>query len=343
MTGPVPGQATVRTTVSSVSPEVEPLAADFPALGTTATVLVTPADDAALRAARAAVEAEVAAMDAAASRFRPDSELQLLNSQPGRDVPLSPLLLEAIEVALRAARLTGGLVDPTVGQAIRLLGYDRDFPLVDPKGPPLQVRVEAVPGWRLVQIDRRRATARVPAGVELDLGSTAKALAADRAAGRAAAAVAPGTGVLVSLGGDIAVDGAPPPEGWAVRVTDDHGGGVDAPGQSVSIRAGGLATSSTTVRRWQRGNVTLHHILDPRTGRPAEPCWRTVSVAAATCVDANTASTAAVILGPRAPTWLEEQRLPARLVGTGGAVVTVGGWPDNDGGVGQPTEPPARA
>jgi thiamine biosynthesis lipoprotein len=303
---------------------IEPRQVSFAALGTTATVLVASPDAAVLDAARRAVEAEVAAMDRAASRFRDDSELAGVNRAAGRAVPTSPLLLEAVEVALRAARLTAGLVDPTIGKALRLLGYDRDFGAVDPVGQPLHLQAEAVPGWHLVAVDRQAGTVRVPAGVELDLGSAAKALAADRAA---TAAVATGVGVLVSLGGDVGTAGPPPAGGWSIRVTDDHAAAASVPGQTITITGGGLATSGTTVRRWQRGEVVHHHIIDPATGQAAAPCWRTVSVAAATCVDANAASTAAIILGRRAPAWLEDLGLPARLVDVGGAVSTVGGWP----------------
>jgi thiamine biosynthesis lipoprotein len=99
------------------------------------------------------------------------------------------------------------------------------------------------------------------------------------------------------------------------------------PSTVVAIRDGGLATSSTTARRWQRGGDVLHHILDPRTGLPAAPVWRTVSVAAASCADANTAATAAVIRGRQAPAWLASLSLPARLVEPDGTVLTVAGWP----------------
>ena len=301
----------------------------FAALGTTATVVVTPPDQNGLEAARAAAAAEAMAMDRAASRFRSDSELSGVNRCPGQDVATSELLIEAVEAALRGARLSGGLVDPTIGAAIRLLGYDRDFAAVDPDGPPLQLAARPVPGWRTVTVDRDRGTIRVPDGVELDLGSTAKALAVDRAARSAWLATAAGAdaGVLVSLGGDIAVAGTPPLGGWPIRVTDDHAGPIDAPGQTVTIRSGGLATSSTTVRRWQRGDVVLHHVVDPRTGRPAAPWWRTVTVTAASCVDANIAATAAIILGPDAPAWLERRHLPARLVRVEGSVHVVGDWP----------------
>ncbi|HEX9064988.1 MAG TPA: FAD:protein FMN transferase, partial [Streptosporangiaceae bacterium] len=173
-----------------------------------------------------------------------------------------------------------------------------------------------------------RRTVRLDHGVQLDLGSTAKAVAADRCAAKITAGL--GTGVLVSLGGDIAVAGTPPDGGWQVKVTDDHAAGPGAPGQVVSITAGGLATSSTTVRSWTADGRAMHHIIDPRTGEPAVSCWRTVSVAAASCTDANIASTAAIIRSAAAPEWLGGQGLPARLVRHDGTVLTTPGWPRNE-------------
>ena len=136
--------------------------------------------------------------------------------------------------------------------------------------------------------------------------------------------------MLVSLGGDIAAAGPAPAGGWLVRVTDHHAAGDDAPGQTVAIAAGGLATSGTAARRWRRGGQDLHHIVDPATGSSAAGPWRTASVAAGSCVDANTASTAAIILGPRAPAWLATRGLPSRLVAVDGTVVRIGAWPDAD-------------
>lgn len=299
-------------------------AASFPALGTTAVVAV--ADPAALPDARSAVEHEVAAVDAACSRFRTDSELCRVNAASGREIHVGPLLCEAVSVALRAAAATGGLVDPTVGRALRLAGYDRTFRLVACRDPgTLEARIERVPGWTCVELDEERSALRIPDGVELDLGATAKALAADRAA--AAAGTAVGTGVLVALGGDISVCGPAPAGGWPVRLADDHAAALESPGPTVALTAGGLASSGTTVRRWRSAEAELHHIVDPRTGRPAATPWRTVTVAAASCVDANTAGTAAVVLGDEAAGWLEERRLPARLVPRDGPAVCVGGWP----------------
>ena len=290
--------------------------ASFPAIGTTARVLVTRAQR--LGDAAEVVTAQLEQLDAVASRFRADSEVAALAT--GRASRVSPLLLTLVLVALRAARLTGGAVDPTVGGALSGLGYDRDFPAVPAESAgPLVVR--RVPGWSSVEVDEAAGTVRVPAGVVLDLGATAKAYAADRAARDAAAAA--GCGVLVSLGGDVAVAGACPPGGWTVRLADDSAA-TDPGLPSVRLRDGGLATSSTAVRRWRRGGVGLHHILDPLTGLPADSPWRTVSVAAGSCLDAQIAATATMVRGLD---WLAPTGLPARLVAVDGQVRTVGGWP----------------
>ena len=297
-------------------------AADFRALGTGARVLTT--DPAGLPSARAAAERVVAAVDAACSRFRDDSELSLL-ARAGGSGRVSPLLVELVAAGLRGARMTDGAVDPTVGGAMRRIGYDADFAVVVAGDGPLHLAPSPAPGWRRVELDVARRRLRVPAGVELDLGATAKAFAADRAARDAAAAA--GCGVLVSLGGDLAIAGEPPEGGWRVLVTDDHAGPENAPGQTVFLTGGALATSSTTVRRWRRGGAELHHIVDPATGLPVRSAWRTASVGAATCVDANVAATAAIVWGERAVDWLVRHRLPARLVAPGGAVTAVAGWP----------------
>jgi FAD:protein FMN transferase len=314
--------------------------ASFGALGSTAVVAVT--DPRALVQARAAVEDVIARFDEACSRFRDDSELTALNAAAGSSVHVSPLLLEAIEAALRAARVTDGDVDPTVGEALIALGYDRDFDAIA-AGATATVRVASVPGWQTVRIDRAAGTVSTPRGVVLDLGATAKALAADHAAAAASASVE--GGVLVSLGGDIAIAGPPPEDGWQVRVTDDHRSAVTAPGQWITLRTGALATSSTTVRRWETDDGSAHHLLDPATGRPVRSPWRTVSVTAASCLDANTASTAAIIRGDRAPEWLESQRLPSRLVRNDGTVLHLAGWPadGDDLGAGRLTRAPEVA
>jgi thiamine biosynthesis lipoprotein len=298
-------------------------AVSFPALGTTATIITT--DPLRRTQAASALATELDAIDRACSRFRSDSELSAVNQAGGRTVSVSPLFLEAMAAALRAARLTSGAVDPTIGQSLQLVGYDRDFALMEPEGPPVHLRIRPVTGWENVALDRAAGTVRIPKGVELDLGATAKALCADRAAAGAAAQT--GSGILVSLGGDIAVAGPPPEDGWPIQITDNHADPLDKGGPVVAIASGGLATSSTTVRRWARGGRVMHHLIDPATGAPATEVWRTVSVAAGSCLDANVASCAAVIMGAQAPQWLAARGLPARLVGTNGVVQTVGNWP----------------
>ena len=309
-----------------------PLSRDLPApirfraLGTTAVVAV--ADGSARDEAGSLLAAALDAIDRACSRFRDDSELARLNASPGRWLSVSSLFLGALEVALTAARTTNGLVDPTIGRALRVLGYDRDFASVAADGAPLRVRVERTPGWRAIDVDSAAHRVRVPRGVELDLGATAKAFAADRAA--LGIALATGTGVIVSLGGDCSIAGPAPERGWTIRVTDRHDAPANGsgPGATLALETGGLATSGTSVRSWSRGAQRLHHLVDPRTGRPAAPVWRTATVAAPTCVDANVASTAAIVLGDDARAWLEARRLPARLVTQESSVVVLGGWPE---------------
>jgi FAD:protein FMN transferase len=403
----------------------------FRALGTTASVVVT--DPGRLPAAVSLLREELDAIDLACSRFRADSEISRLHERAGHQVRVGALLAEALGAALRAARLTEGLVDPTVGAAVRALGYDRDFALlaggaagsaasggepvlnesfrtaedlndsfktshgrgsggrggsiagagarsgsawpgggsadgasgvrgsarpVDPSpgagtrpglaspgggsagaataspdaarpsGEPAMetsAHLAPAPGWHRVLFDPALRLVVLPRGVQLDLGATAKALAADRAAQRIHAAL--GCGVLVNLGGDLRVAGPGPAGGWQVALGDDHAEAVARPDACVALTTGGLATSGTTRRRWRHGGRTVHHIVDPRTGDVAEPLWRNATVVAKSTVDANTASTAVIVLGAGAPRWLEERRLPARLTSDAGDVVTTPGWP----------------
>jgi thiamine biosynthesis lipoprotein len=296
--------------------------------------VVVTTEPAAIVEARDLVRAETGAMDEACSRFRPDSELARVNAAAGSAIVVGALFGEVVSAALRAAAATSGAVDPTCGAGLDAIGYDRDIELLHEDGVRVVVHEYLpAPGWQCVEWNPRTRILRVPPGCVLDFGAVAKALAADRAAVAAAGAL--GCGVLVSLGGDIATCGPCPDAGWRVKVADDHRVGDHASSQTISVRDGAVATSSTTVRRWLGQSGPLHHVLDPRTGRPTESCWRTVSVAAASCVDANTAATAALVRGGLALGWLAEQRLPARLVGHDGTATVVGGWP-REGAAGRP-------
>ena len=337
--------------------------------GTVARISVT--DPATLDDAAALVRTELDAVDAACSRFRSDSEIQYAARAGGRTVTISPLLADLVRTALDAARTTDGDVDPTLGNRLAELGYDRDFAAInatavnetavnetaaergencgaDPFGYDSalgyddniadkrggHLTVHTAPDWRDIRLDGNRLT--VPADVQLDLGATAKARAADLCAALVSARCR--TGVLVGLGGDIATAGPaptisaphheappnrPPHDGWRILVRD----GLDEPADTVTIPAGAaLATSSTISRSWQQGQRTLHHILDPATATPAPRVWRTVSVAAYTCVQANTLSTAAIVRGHRAISWLRHLHAPARLIAADKTVTTVGAW-----------------
>jgi len=314
--------------------------ARWQALGSTAVVRVV--EPWQLEPAIVAVKGTLDAFDRACSRFRDDSELTKLNARAGRPLEVSELLQEAIEVALRGAALSDGALDPCLGGSLEQAGYDRSWELIcsEPESdlqpaqvagadsaarprPSLLARRRGA--WREVDVDRANGTVRIPAGTKLDLGATAKALAADRACEAADRGL--GHGVLVALGGDLATAGSPPPGGWLLHVTDDHRNGAESQGQRLTIDTGGLATSSTTTRRWRHEGEPMHHIIDPVTGRPAVTRWRTVSVAAADCTDANIASTTALLRDGEAIAWLAARALPARLVDLDGAVHTVAGWP----------------
>jgi thiamine biosynthesis lipoprotein len=299
------------------------------ALGTTAELVVT--DSAALVAASELLIGELERIDRVASRFRDDSDLSRLNAVAGTESEVSTGLFEAIEVALAMASATDGLVDPTVGLAMNQLGYDRDFAAlldgVDGDLPPVQ----PVPGWRSVRIDRARHVVELPANCALDLGATAKALAADRAATSIYRQL--GCGALVSLGGDAAAAGPAPAGGFVIGIADTCTSPTAS--EAVGISSGGLASSGIGVRQWQLGSHSVHHIVDPGTGRSAPVFWRTVTTTAASCVQANAASTAAIVLGERAIDWLAEIGLPARLVHLDGSVMHTPGWP-----AAEPAAPP---
>lgn len=316
-----------------------PAVAEWPALGTLAALAVT--DPMALPEACELLTAELAAVDAACSTFRDDSELVAVNAAACQDGPVrvSPLLAEAIGAALRAAEQTGGDVDPVAGPEIsvapgvRAITYAQQAGTsMQRAGAPLRFVITATANWRQVRLDEENGLLDLPPGGWLDLGATAKAWTADRAATAIAARL--GCGVLISLGGDVAASGEPPHGGWRIRVQDKARPAAGRPAAQpagpaalVSIDSGGLATAGASAVRWRHGGDVLQHILRPRDDGPAVPAWRTASVTAASCAEASAASTAAIIRGSQAIGWLSGLGLPARLVDTAGRVRTVAGWP----------------
>ncbi len=260
------------------------------------------------------------AFDRACNRFDPASELSALNAHAGQDVTVSPLLAQALEVALRAADATDGACDPTVEPALGALGYDADFDVVRQRPDHAARPPVAALGPGAVTLDARARRVRLAPGCRLDLGATAKALACDVIAD----ALAPTGGVLVEIGGDVAVRGAGPDGPWVVGVAD-----TGSPGREPRVYAhgGGLATSSTRVRTWRVGDEVAHHVVDPRTGRPAAGTYATATVAAPTCWQANAFATAALVWGAGAPERIARAGWAARLVTREGTVAAVGGWP----------------
>jgi thiamine biosynthesis lipoprotein len=295
----------------------------FRAIGTTATVVVQ--DASAAEAAEHMLAVELDAIDRACSRFRDDSELQTVHERAGATVPVGELLFEALQVAVDAAERTNGAVDPTVGNAIAALGYDADLDEVLARPPVAPPALGMVAGYLHVQLNPANRTVRIPHGVRLDLGSTAKALAADRAAVCIARGI--GSGVLVSLGGDVAVAGVPPAGGWAVGIARESSAPAGEVDQVVAITQGGLASSATAVRSWRAGERSVHHIVDPATGDSAEPYWVLVSATGRSCVDANLVTTAAIVWGEQALRKLARFDQSVRLVRADGEVFSVNGWP----------------
>jgi len=242
------------------------------------------------------------ARDRRFSRFRADSELTWVNGRAGHPTQVSQEFARMLGLALEMAALTDGLVDPTVGAAVRAAGYDRDFALIG--DDPRPAAAAAVPGWRAVRMWGE--IVHLPAGCELDLNGVVKSRTVDDAADLVAT---PG---FVAAGGDIAVRG---------------GADVALPGEgAVRLLEGGVATSGSGRRRWRRAGAWHHHLIDPATAASAVSTWEQVTVAGATCVDADVAAKAAFLAGARGPAWLEDRTLPGRFVASDGAVLETPRW-----------------
>ena len=290
------------------------------ALGTYVQLSVSRPDlvAAAVRRARALL----AAVDWACSRFREDSELNRVNSGAGTWVRVDPLLVAATVAAVEAAEHTDGIVHPLLGKVMIGLGYDRTFSELQP-GKASGVHIEPPPlgAWR--SIEWEAGAIRIPAGTALDLGATAKAWAGDVISRTIAEEER--ANVLLSLGGDVAIArGDRSPTWWPIAIREHPEGEAST---EVELTGGGLATSSTRLRRWTVAGTSHHHLVDPRTGASARPCWRTVSATGPSATAANVATTAAVVLGDDAVGWLTEREVAARLVSEDGTVTLTPGWP----------------
>jgi thiamine biosynthesis lipoprotein len=228
------------------------------------------------------------------SRFIAGSELNRVNARAGRTTLVSGTFAEAVRVALSASVETGGLVDPSLGAALLAAGYDRDFAELDdqaaPADPPSGPGAVAVSG-RVV---------RAGPGIALDLNGVVKSMAVDDAL------ALPGSHRWVSAGGDVATR-----EPLTISLPAEG---------AIELRSGALATSGSSKRRWLRAGRLQHHLIDPRTGRPAETPWTDVTACGATCVAADVAAKAAFLLGADGPAWLDAREIPGRFVAEDGTV-----------------------
>jgi FAD:protein FMN transferase len=263
------------------------------------------------------------AFDAACNRFRGDSELSRLNDAHGAETSISPTLELALEAALRAAHVTGNLVDPTVLPALLALGYDRDFDeLVGDESIPQRAAVPAS-GPSSIHLNVIEHTVTLDPLCRLDLGASAKALVVDLIADD----VAGSGGVVVELGGDVAVRGEGPDGPWVIAVSDSLV--LDGLEPRVAFRHGGIATSSSTTRTWRSGGRTVNHVIDPRTGQCANGLYTSATVSASDCVLANAFATASLLWNEEASYHVAQSGWSARLVRRDGGVEFVGGWPDD--------------
>ena len=234
------------------------------------------------------------------TRFAADSELLRVNRANG-PVLVSERFARALHCALWASRVTGGLVDPTLLDALEGAGYDRDFAELTPVPAPPRAGACGRAGEVLL----RGRLLTLPPGTRLDLNAVVKSMAVDDAL----AAIGDG---WVSAGGDLATT-AP------LEVALPHGG-------SIRLESGALATSGSSGRRWLRAGRWQHHLIDPRTGRPADSPWEQVTVCGESCVMADTAAKAAFLMGDAGPGWLDARGMPGRFVAVDGSIVLNEGW-----------------
>jgi thiamine biosynthesis lipoprotein len=282
------------------------------------------------------VRGSIEVLDGVASRFRADSEVNALLAGAGQGwQPISPTLTELLAAAVFTARYSDHWVVPTLGAALVEAGYDRDFadltrPTVEVEkygavansSPLSEAGLKVATCFSMLHLDVVSKMVILPPGCRLDLGSSGKAVWADRLARELYDRFELPT--LVSLGGDVAVVGGG--SGFSVGIAEDHSAGQVE--EAIRVFAGGVATSSITRRRWTQGGQPRHHLIDPRTGRPAtQSRWRTATVAAGSCLVANAAATAVLIRNDDGLEWLEQRQLAARLVGVDGHIESTSYWP----------------
>ncbi|HLH61228.1 MAG TPA: FAD:protein FMN transferase [Ktedonobacteraceae bacterium] len=291
---------------------------EFWAMGTTISLLLP---ENRLKVGTSAVRSLFSEWEQVLSRFLPESELSRLNAQAGEPVAVSDLLYTVLLRAVAAAQATSGVYDPTLLGQIVGLGYDRTFDALPASLPDTRIRIEPGGGWRGIYLDSAKRIVKLSTGVGLDFGGIAKGMAVDAALERLQ-----GKGIdtaLVNAGGDLAVIGLPPGEGqWSITV----------PGKdtfwSMPLRRGAMATSGIARRHWQQGKQQRHHLLDPRTGEPAQTDLWSVTVVADRCEQVEVAAKVAFILGSKdGKAFLQDHQLAGLLVHVDGTWEATDAWP----------------
>jgi thiamine biosynthesis lipoprotein len=266
-------------------------------------------------------------VEARLSRFRPNSELSLLNSRVGPRMRLSADVFRILELAQHYHHITGGVFDPGILPDLEAAGYDRSFELVraDSHNGSLAVSRAERSSIACARLDGGRLTVTAPAGLRLDLGGIGKGYAVDLSA----AVLEPNGDFLIDAGGDIFASGrGPHGDGWLVGVASPF-----APQENVAVlrlRNEALATSTTAVRRWRRAGRWLNHLIDPRTGRSVENGVVSVSAVAPSAIEADVYAKTALILGPEdGQRFLETQRTAGLFILSDGGIRHAGDWPNH--------------
>lgn len=269
----------------------------FRAMGSQIVLWLDSGDAAQAAVAFAQAEALFARNERALSRFLADSELMQLNARSGQWVVVSDLLWREVTLALEMARETDGRFDPTLLNALTQAGYDQSFELIDSGHNGRWLEPELFYGrWREIELDTIYQAVRRPAGVQLDLGGIAKGDTAQQAV----ALLQPFGPCLVDAGGDLVAGAAPTGyPGWPVALSRP---GVDAGGESSDLATfwladGALATSGVDYRRWRQAGRLAHHLIDPRTGQPADTDILTATVLTPDAAVAEAWSTATLVAG----------------------------------------------
>jgi thiamine biosynthesis lipoprotein len=255
------------------------------------------------------------------TRFAPASELSRFNASTTANFDASPAFLDLLRRAIEMHRRTHGVFECAILDDLVAAGYDRSFEEIARDGAsPVRLSAQARASVSDIVIDGGSVGA--PAGLTIDFGGIGKGYAVDCAITHLRDA----HDVLVSAGGDMRAAGnGPGGEGWLVSVAPAPG---DAPLGILRLRDQALATSTTATRNWRRAGVRQHHIIDPRTRRPADSGVRAVSVLAATAVEADVFAKTALILGvDEGLAFLDAQRTPGFIVRDDGNCVQSADWP----------------